>query len=47
MEKNKWEKRYKNFKLQFYQKVISLINDMKSFGYLFELFDINKEDKDY
>ena len=46
-KKIKWEKRYKNFKLQFYQKVISLINDMKSFGYLFELFDINKEDKDY
>ena len=46
-KKVNWAKRYKNNKLLFYEKISNLIKEMKSFGYLFEFFDINQEQRDY
>ena len=46
-KKVNWAKRYKNNKILFYEKISNLIKDMKNFGYLFELFDINKRQRDY
>ena len=45
--KVEWDKRYKNNKLLFYENISNTIDDMKNFGNLFELFDINENQKDY
>ena len=46
-KKVNWAERYKSNKILFYEKISNLIKDMKNFGYLFELFDINKGQRDY
>lgn len=45
--KVEWDKRYKNNKLLFYENISNTIDDMKNFGNLFELFDINENQKNY
>ena len=49
-KKVNWMKLYENNKIdksEFYKAVCSIINNMNNFGLLFELFDINTNEKDY
>ena len=42
-----WLKIFKNSENQFYHNVCNIIKNMKDFGKLFSIFDINQKEKDY